>query len=185
MTARPMIYSGPMVRALMEGSKSQTRRLLKPAQSDAINRGFAKESIRLRYAPGDQIWVKELWRTWSDFDHLAPSDLPSMPKIHYMADQNIPRGMGRVRSPMHMPRWASRITLTVTDVRVHRVQSITEADAMAEGVEPILEPPDGGSAPHVAGYRALWDAIHGPGAWARNDWVVALTFDVRMGNVDG
>jgi hypothetical protein len=78
-----------------------------------------------------------------------------------------------------MPRWASRLTLEITDLRVQRLQQISEEDAMAQGAPPVLVPPDGGSAPHVEGFRDWWDRNAGgrPGwAWADNPWVWALTF---------
>jgi hypothetical protein len=92
-----------------------------------------------------------------------------------------------------MPRWASRLTLTVTDVRVQRLQEIAEADAVAEGVNPCLEGnqcPDG---PHGGccamydpkdAYAALWNSLHGPDAWDANPWVYALTFTVHHRNID-
>ena len=94
-----------------------------------------------------------------------------------------------------MPRWASRLTLTVTDVRVERLQDISEADAIAEGCAPLSHPmgradllwheigPDQWQAPS-RWYRTLWDSINGAGAWADNPWVVAVSFDVREGNID-
>lgn len=86
---------------------------------------------------------------------------------------------------IHMPRWANRITLTVTDVRVQRLQDIRENDAMAEGAPPVLVPPDGGSCPHVEGFRDIWNTIHGPEAWDANPWVAAISFTVQHGNIDG
>jgi hypothetical protein len=92
--------------------------------------------------------------------------------------------LGSIVSPKSMPRWASRLTLTVTDVRVQRLQDISEEDAIAEGASPVLVPPDGGSAPHVEGFRALWNDLHGPDAWDANPWVSAITFTVHHGNID-
>ena len=79
-----------------------------------------------------------------------------------------------------MPRWASRLTLIVTDVRVQRLQDITVEDALAEGVQKTDEYLD---MPRMA-FRALWDSLHGPGAWNDNPWVCALTFDVHRRNID-
>jgi hypothetical protein len=83
-----------------------------------------------------------------------------------------------------MPRWASRLTLHVEAVRVERLQAISEADAMAEGATPILLPPDGGSSPHVEGFRARWNTLHGPDAWDENPEVVVLTFCVERRNIE-
>ncbi|MES1979589.1 MAG: hypothetical protein V4451_16225 [Pseudomonadota bacterium] len=77
---------------------------------------------------------------------------------------------------IHMPRWASRITLEITDVRVERLQDISEADAKAEGCEPLLVPPDGGSYPYVEGYCELWETINGAGSWDENPWVWVVEF---------
>lgn len=93
--------------------------------------------------------------------------------------------MGRLRQGMHMPRWASRLTLTVTEVRVERLQDCSEADAVAEGIEPGHRLPCGGMS-HAATdlFCDLWDSIHGPGAWALNPWVAAYTFRPILGNID-
>lgn len=100
-----------------------------------------------------------------------------------------------------MPRWASRITLDVTEVRVERLQDISETDAAAEGRAPcdmcgdsgwVNRGPDGGWQCKVEGcgdpdrdwYAELWDSLNGPGAWEANPWVMAISFNVRMGNID-
>lgn len=97
-----------------------------------------------------------------------------------------------------MPRWASRLTLIVTDVRVQRLNSITEADAVAEGIE-RLKSGRGFYDPTVSkaavrfgewtstarqGFQRLWNSIHGPEAWAANPWVAALTFETHRQNID-
>ena len=76
-----------------------------------------------------------------------------------------------------MPRWASRIDLLVTDVCVQRLRDITEDDAKAEGAPATLVPPDGGSAPHTAGFIEIWGKINGAGSWDANPWVAAITFE--------
>jgi len=92
---------------------------------------------------------------------------------------------------IHMPRWASRLTLTVTDVRVQRLQDISAADSIAEGVECETCAAMAQSACHgkgcfssLADFRALWNSLHGPDAWDANPWVVALTFTVEQRNID-
>ena len=194
MTDKPIIFSAPMIRALIEGRKTQTRRVLKPLPGSK-NRGFVMDS-RLPCAPGDRLWVKEAWRTDLANDHLRPSELdPGTATVWFDASSDWNEGQRpRYRNARFMPRWASRLTLTVTDVRVQRVQDISEADAVAEGVNPCLEGnqcPDG---PHggccamydpKGAYAALWNTIHGPDAWERNPWVAAYTFTVQRGNIDG
>lgn len=89
---------------------------------------------------------------------------------------------------IHMPRWASRITLKITDVRVERVQDISEVDAKAEGADPMPvrfkmpAPPEGNTGTHQAGFHKLWNSIHGPDAWNRNDWVWVLEFRSPQGD---
>src|SRR3990167_4824193 len=92
------------------------------------------------------------------------------PEAVYRADGERQWGVVHWRSPIHMPRWASRITLRITDVRVQRLQGISMEDCYAEGVLFIS------SIPHSA-YRKIWESIHGPDSWTGNPWVVALTFE--------
>ncbi len=199
MPDRPIIFSALMVRALLDGRKTQTRRLLKP-QHDSKGRGFLDS--KLPYATGDRLWVREAWSGDYDMRAIKPQDRfgPARQPIWYWADTKRDCGQWeRPRSPIHMPRWASRITLTVTDVRVQRVQEISEADAWAEGCKPGEmndrgEPfPD--EEPHPKGgtigwdcardwYSDLWNTLHGTGAWDANPWVAALAFTVRKGNID-
>jgi hypothetical protein len=132
--------------------------------------------------PGDRIWVKEAaawvsrcgWRYRADNDDLS--------------EQREQGEVGRWRSPIHMPRSASRITLTVTEVRPQRVSEISEDDAKAEGVRPAFSYPgwdDVSSVPKYRwGFHEIWSTIHGPDAWARNDWVWAYSFSVHHGNID-
>lgn len=206
MSDRPIIFSAPMIRALLAGRKTQTRRLLKPqplaGQSAHLyptakvdwqlrnKMGCVISSERLRYAPGDRLWVREAW---------CPNALTCGQTVHYRADGYhvvvddgdefaVINKDGTERSPwrpsIHMPRWASRLTLTVTDVRVQRLQEISEEDAMAEGVEPVLGPSGGSNTPHVEGFRNLWNATHGSYAWATNPWVAAISFSVERRNID-
>ena len=241
MTDRPILFSAAMVRALLDGRKTQTRRALSrqwsvlgeswrsakspwagllfdravPRQRSTLaifvigenswpdphldvpflhpddaadGRSWEDEEIWYRVRPpfevGDRLWVREAWQTTNDLDDVKPSKmLPAITSVLYKADGhviNVPRrtvAWTKTRPGMFMPRWASRLTLTVTDVRVERLQGISTADAEAEGVER-----NGKS--FVGAYACLWDAINGPGAWDANPWVVAVSFDVRKGNID-
>lgn len=203
MPDRPIIFSAAMIRALLDGRKTQTRRVLKP-QPGVIDAGGLPAALvaldgyavpgrvqpqRLPYATGDRLWVRETIIGARGYDALPPSKWGNKP-IWYLADGDPDRAKwfhlsDRKRSPIHMPRCASRITLTVTDVRVQRVQGISEADAIAEGISAadVRMYPELGTA--RMRFRDLWDSIHGPGAWERNEWVAALTFDVKRGNIDG
>jgi hypothetical protein len=209
--------SAPMVRALLAGTKSQTRRIVKP-QPDVsdwkgIQRmfGFAggnrskpfgdwhqwrivgpdypdsdKDDIWCPWAAGELLWVREsIYQFGGAVEYAADAGAPSFP---------------RLRTPsIHMPRWASRLTLHITDVRVQRLQEIGEADAIAEGwksYEIIHRGKHKGQRhPHavvpnrspITSYKELWESINGAGSWAANPWVWAITFDVikqRHGDID-
>ena len=204
MTSRPILFSGPMVLALLEGRKTQTRRVVKLSRSDAKHTDieqaqamFDMGALRCLYGqPGDLLWVRETWSEVGNSDpgHLVykatyPNDLP--PDI-----QNVPADIHeagyRWRPSIHMPRWASRLTLRITDVRVQRLQEISEEDAKAEGVHPegvetgrVLgegQVEEVGS--YVLPYSFLWDSINGVGSWKSNPWVWAITFGVIKANVD-
>lgn len=188
-----------MVRAILERRKTTTRRTIKP-QPDFVVDGFAArhtphdmrlgrlgESIRCPYGkPGDRLWVRETWKTHSTFDHLPPRDVPES-NLFYAADEPrySPSG-SRWRPSIHMPRWASRITLEVTGVRVERLQDLREEDAIAEGVDSDLCRASIGKAPLKQGYLPicafsyLWDQINGAGSWDANPWVWVVEFQ-RMG----
>jgi hypothetical protein len=224
MADRPIISSAPMVRALLDGRKTQTRRIIRPEPDyggggdprapqnwsdpgawgweDAehgcwrlLSEGYTG---RPYYGRGMRLWVREAWRARDVWDGDSPHQIHHSEPIQYEATDPKPNGRqlsGRKRPSIHMPRWASRLTLTVTDVRVQRVQEISEADAMAEGAMPLRDwdgekwhtfGPDGTtcSGPPTLAFAALWDALHGPGAWERNDWVCALTFTVHRANID-
>ena len=195
MADRPMIFSGPMVRALLEGRKTQTRRLMKPPYGifETSPRGLVP--VCIRYALGDRIWVKEAWRACYQLDGIRPSQMSEHEPRRMEADGALIEPTckmvkpGRYRRDRHMTRKFSRLTLHVTGVRVQRVQEISEQDAIAEGIEY-----------HMAGWRAhagmisyttakwafrhLWSEIHGPDAWEENPWVAAIRFEVERANVD-
>lgn len=198
MTDRPIIMSGPMVRALLAGTKTQTRRVLKPELQDAFTK--AGEGILRRFPhqqgtgwkAGDRLWVRESWQTHCDMDAVSPRDLPTGAAVQYPATYD--GWVSKFRSPLHMPRWASRLTLLVREVRVERLQDITEADAMAEGIGQQADgmwvwPGHEGAGFHTAvgAYDALWTELHGrsgPAAWSGNPWVSVLRFRPIPQNID-
>jgi hypothetical protein len=199
-----------MVQALLSGRKSQTRRLLNPqpdAWAEAVEIApYASEGGtygrqgsliqrtlddrrqhgcgRVRYAPGDRLYVREAHALVGNVDppwviYRASGYDEECVRLGF-ARPVPPEYSIRWRPSIHMPRWASRITLTVTEVRVQRLQDISEADALAEGCLPArwdFQTP----ADH---YRDLWNSLHGPDAWARNDWVRVLTFTTEQRNID-
>jgi len=238
MTERPILFNGAMTRALLDGRKGQTRRLVKSPHADEADRwnydaerglwesGVNGEGgacahgdwVRCPFGTvGDRLWVRETWQ-YADWTE------DGLPRIRYQANagtrwcERIPSDWceellmtwgdlsdpsnfdidgkaadRRWRPSIHMPSWASRLTLEITGVRVERLQDITEADAQAEGVEPYT-PPQGhispeqrvpgpgfedarlGDQPHRLPFADLWEQINGDGSWDANPWVWALTF---------
>jgi hypothetical protein len=139
---------------------------------------------------GDRLWLRE---AWSYYEHETLFDCIRYKADGYCRKPDFARmteeqcgafemhcdGCGcadhRWRSPIHMPRWASRITLEIAGLRVERLQDISEEDAQAEGVtESIVLPGDCGS--FVASFGYLWESIHGAGSWAENPWVWVIEF---------
>lgn len=200
-----------MVRALLYGRKTQTRRVLNPQPGDDIDNAgdgvtiidmATGQEIRIRFAEGDRLYVREEWFTTPAYDDQKPADMGGDQPVMFKADgatvnwaEADGSRVGRRRAGMHMPRWASRLTLIVTDVRVERLQDCSEEDAIAEGIieyEPTEEEPaefayvDGGDIWNNArsAYAALWNSINGADAWEANPWVVAVTFTVEQRNID-
>lgn len=211
MADRPILFSGPMVRALLAGTKTQTRRTLKSPYGTLELAREGWKPVHTKVFPGDRLWVREAWRCngWASdlatiFYAASEGDgYTAMCEQYPVADKKPLRITAGWRPSIHMPRWASRLTLTVTDVRVERLQDISEADAIAEGIHGIWDgtpfTPDptatnkftvnigGGnlSAPTAAGvYRMLWEWINGDGSWDANPWVVAYSFSVERQNID-
>lgn len=198
---RPIIFSGDMVKAVLEGRKTQTRRVMKPQPSavDDAGRWYRMpgggESLHSGYdcpygLPGTRLWVRETW-CGSVTTEVFPVAGQRRSIVAYRAncegDEEAPVVGDCWRSPIHMPRWASRITLEVVSVRAERLQDITEADAVAEGCaaewHKNRSTPDGpgelDGCSAVDDFAALWDSINGrkPGrSWADNPfvWVVAF-----------
>jgi hypothetical protein len=183
---RPILFSGPMVRAILDGRKTQTRRVIKPqplhpqvSKSDGYpgtwyghgQLGIEPEVWSCPYGvPGDRLWVREsVCLDWRESPVYKADD----------PDGNGAREAGYSSEPkykpsIHMPRWASRITLEISDVRVQRLQEISREDALAEGME-------GGCGPGYDcaqhAFMMLWDDINcDKYPWASNPWVWALTF---------
>ncbi|MGN8062753.1 hypothetical protein ACTJK4_13935 [Ralstonia sp. 22111] len=208
-----------MVRAILDGRKTQTRRILKP---QPMHPGFASRHtlatddegqdlyvgsatlaspIRCPYGkPSDRLWVRETWsprivhtcydmgcdcdNVWVDYvaggegKHFSGGDIPD--------DWYMPQAAlkGRTVPSLHMPRWASRITLEVTGVRVERLNDCSDEDARAEGAvcvdevsgREVLFPGASNAGSFRFGYQHLWDTINGNGSWASNPWVWVVEF---------
>lgn len=220
MKERPILFSAPMVRAILAGTKTQTRRVCKPAQSHALSavvevpdpqeRGqvyggshFGDEEGDVRFAspygqPGDRLWVRETWLNLQGTGIERVTGDPS--RYAYAADtpsgshgDECRKNYGlKWRPSIHMPRWASRITLEITSVRVERLQNISEADARAEGIVSRrigtgrctgLRNAFGLACDESAwavdarqAYGHLWDQVNGPGSWEANPWVWVVEF---------
>ena len=204
MTDRPILFGAPMVRALLAGTKTQTRRVVKPQPRtvDEKPRHLPNEwgfwggsypdhgsAVRCPYgAPGDRLWVRETWALVDD--RSKPATTRS--GVLYRATDRRERsfsGSEKWRPSIHMPRWASRITLEVTGVRVERLQDISEEDAKAEGAAHRIAPggdlsavfdalPGEEAAPigYQAHFRDLWESINGAESWAADPWVWVVSF---------
>lgn len=198
MKERPILFSAPMVRAILEGRKTQTRRVVKPQpagkdlKSTLDGKWFSKPfgglvlpmiedlPIECPYGQlGDRLYVREAWATHSCFDAIPPRDLTTR-SIHYQADGKAETG--KYRQAFHMPRWASRILLEITAVRVERLNDISEADSRAEGCPWSDGAPDEHGLPTQLVVEAkdefvhLWRSINGPGSWETNPWVWVIEF---------
>lgn len=203
---------GAMVRALLSGAKTQTRRLVNPQPgkgvvgvsrardpdpdaaaewwwldgADAGSASMAMDPFTCRYGgPGDRLWVRETFakipgqtRPWIETDYRATYTHGDRMGDHL--------GLKKRWTPaIHMPRAACRILLELTDVRVERLQDISEADAIAEGApcvdevtgREVLFPSVSKCGTYRLGYRALWESINGPGSWDANPWVWVLSFN--------
>lgn len=194
---RPILFSGPMVRAILDGRKTQTRRAMKNSKrhsSGTENDGFGGFKLNeCPYGkPGDRLWVREAWGVAAIYDQTRPSGIcqdirrdPNWPLNKAPCGVRYPANMDcvgvRIRPSIHMPRWASRITLEITDVRVERLNDISEEDAKAEGfgLGAILKSERFGRYMSAGqfGFASLWESINGEGSWAANPYVWVIEFE--------
>lgn len=202
MKERPILFGAPMVRAILEGRKTQTRRVMKPIPQMVTDHnivtwdGDAAALMRLldqtgRHCPygqsGDRLWVRETWcREFESPSYCYRADDAPGEKAEFVDAEGRPVRGSRWKPSIHMPRSASRILLEVTNVRVERLQDISEADAIAEGAD------HNGECDHIrhtceeigcfgrnsyrGGYAELWEQINGDGSWESNPWVWVVEF---------
>lgn len=198
MKERPILFSAPMVRAMLAETKTQTRRVVKPQPDE---HGLTREEQtwpnnwkwfdsgcrdhRCPYGqPGDRLWVREVWSQPTTFDPgptFYRADYPDCVPPHF---ENVPTAdQVKWKPSIHMRRDQSRILLEVTAVRVERLNDISEADCIAEGVprgNHATKWPNGdpGYIDDVQrrNYCVLWEQINGPGSWAANPWVWVIEF---------
>jgi len=220
---RPILFNGEMVRAILEGRKTQTRRMVKPQN---CNRIFWNPIVLNGYGgwtddhgnpvpcpygkPGDRVWVRETWQvvqSWQEYgawfrdetdgdteeleDEVArgASDLvfqATDPSILVLDHPLVATHPIRWRPSIHMPRWASRITLEVTDVRVERVQEMKRSDAFLEGCPLHIAGHDGNIEAAHNWFRTLWDSINAKRGygWDANPWVCVVEF-MHHGGTEG
>ncbi|CAB3627931.1 Uncharacterised protein [Achromobacter sp. 2789STDY5608633] len=214
MRERPILFTGPMVRAILAGNKTQTRRVAKEFAGrddlDAILTRFPNQNGCPYGQPGERLWVREAFRFAASLDRLSPNDVgekaldagyntPWAP-TQFEADgrragawhgfDTPPTGTtpGKLRPGIHMPRWACRLVLEITGVRVERLQDISGADCWAEGIEECDGSLDEVEICRLAKtmgrtfedpqptYAALWEQINGAGSWLANPWVWVVEF---------
>lgn len=190
MKERPILFSGPMVRAILEGRKTQTRRIVKPQPID---------SGRFHPCPyghpGGSLWVRETWGLDAYTGDMQFSIKYRAGGDSYVTERNgsdewvpiyqryidgcgLEDNWGRWRPSIHMPRWASRITLKITGARIERLQDITTKDAVREGVAYDVSKPDGDP---VSRFQKLWNSINKDRApWESNPWVWVVSFVPHM-----
>ena len=208
MKERPILFSAPMVRAILAGKKTQTRRIVKPQpewtkgawywrhprynnglgihyfHTDAESAAEKMASVCPYGIPGDRLWVRETW-----FDNMASDDgdtEKTPARCVYRSDgefiEQFPEDYmeGKWTPSIHMPRWASRITLEVVSVRVERLQDITNMDALSEGCDGErwldADGSEGRGVEPWEQFRELWRNINGPDSWDANPWVWVVEF---------
>lgn len=176
-TCRPILFSAPMVRAILDGRKTQTRRICKDKRGPSL-----ADDCPYGEAP-NHMWVREAWAPCVVNEQLtlyrAGCDSINL-QIHAFN--------GTIWKPsIHMPKWRSRITVQITDVRVQRLQEISEEDAIAEGVRAFIEDGCGVYEDYIHGrgtwcmsargsFASLWESINGHGSWEKNPYVWTISF---------
>lgn len=182
MTDKPILFSGPMVRAIL-------REIRKPGTGKTQTRRIHKSipiSEPQQFSHGDRLWVRETWAQLDALTHIDAGSQALTDGFFYRADESTVNGeISRWTPSIHMPRWASRITLKVTDVRVQRLQEISREDCVAEGCKGFVSNDGEDVETPEEEFSALWDSLNAERApWADNPWVVAVTFRPHLTNID-
>jgi hypothetical protein len=191
MSERGILFSAPMVRALLAGTKTQTRRVVK------VREGSVQSNSQSPYGrPGDRLWVRETFFAYGHWDtrysekrqrdewRFADMTRECGLSYRYAADNpavQVEKGRSATpgwytRPALFMPRAASRILLEVVSVRVERLQAISDHDAIAEGIEHGAGNTTEWFSSPVDSYRSLWEQINGTGSWNANPWVWTVEF---------
>ena len=188
MKERPILMTPENAQKCHDGTKTQTRRAVKDFGSfhNGVLHCGGKHGLPKALCPygvvGDRLWVREAWqeKAWSltDLNHAGCLDAPKNPSETYLGEalyvihkygynQSI-GDVGPWKPSIHMPRWACRTVLEIAEIRVERLQEISEEDAKAEGIDVNTQ--------HVAAFVVLWESINGKGSWAKNPYVWVLSF---------
>lgn len=226
MKERPILFNAEMVKAILSGRKTQTRRVMKPQPSSGVRKsvlvksgtedGHGRELVCPLGQPGDQLWVRETFATLGNEDgcaidwqeNLVKAGGPDAARVYRASCEQRPGNYGLWSIPddafwkphtenmqyegswvpsIHMPRWASRIQLEITNVGLQRLQEISSGDAVREGICQLpasgrycINPGDqyfgGASKSAKEVYSWLWESIYGEGSWDANQWVWVIEF---------
>jgi len=200
MRERPILFSGPMVRALLAGTKTQTRRIVKPVRHPDLGNVYAPGALVLEHEPqhvidrccpygrpGDRLWVRETHMNWWKLDPENPEGPRLFSHVAaFAADGYVLEPGERWIPSIHMLRAASRILLEITGVRIERLQDISDSDARAEGIECWAGDLECGYRNYLdesgqdwtlsprESFQSLWESINGPASWSANPWVWPL-----------
>lgn len=188
-----------MVRAILEGRKTQTRRIVKnldyiqdydpndPTYGPFFEDEYGESCKTIEACPygqpGDRLWVKETYVADIDFDHLKPSEIPIGSSLDYLS-VDIPFLLGKTRPSIFMCRWMSQIDLEVINIRVERLQNISAEDCITEGLSTTLREHDA-VCDLEDQFKSLWDSINGrKNPWESNPWVWVVEFKQTKGGVN-
>jgi hypothetical protein len=171
--ARPILFATPMVHAILDGRKTQSRRIIQPQphEADLDVPILDGKPIRCRYGlAGDRLWVRERWGYLRQFKNRRAAERGP---IVYATDTGASGLRGAWRPSRYMPRKVSRIALDIISIRIERLTQISQSDARAEGFDPITDGPD-----PIAWFRDLWDSITPAEGfrWNDNPWVWVIRF---------
>lgn len=204
MKERPIIFNSEMVRAILQGRKTQTRRVIKQTirrEEIAGNVFRARKSGWIAWFPGtmanledltkqwyefgfecpygklgDRLWARETWAVHPTLNRFSPRNLDSDNPVYFRTDSGVNESHFVWRPSIFMPRWASRITLEITNVRVERVKDISRSDCVKEGLYPTMS---NDSEQNIrVRYRELWDSLNKKRgySWESNPWVWVIEF---------
>jgi len=199
MKERPILFSGAMARAILDGSKTQTRRVVKK-DGGLLNYGaaqFVKDGLWYPTSPsgkaglvppiicpygqpGDRLWVREQYKisewmpSYATIEYTANDHKKTFVRQYLQGRITEPVSVNNLRPSIFMPRWASRITLEITGLHVERLQDITNNDALDEGTPDLRTIENGWDMRRC--FQELWEQINGVGSWAENPWVWVIEF---------